>query len=256
MGGLLYKDFTIVRGKRLLIVTAAVTVLLILLRVLFPGTEDLTEFMAYDNQGNPLNLIDVVFATMAGCFMLFGVSLINGYVRKICEADEKNKLREYLFSMPLERKTVVASKYVFIGITAYIFFSLYMILSVSSKAFAGGNQDFMNVLDSFALFFFCIALLLAGIELPMFILMGRGKAMLIKVGIIMLFGMLIIGYVLFGNLEVFSNIDIEKIVSWMNAHSFQLMAMSVIFPAVTLLLYYFSYRLTAALCGRKERNYD
>ena len=69
MLGLLYKDFTAVKGKKFLVFVAAMTLLFVVLRVAFPGTAELEGFMAMDQDGNEVNIIDAFFLV----FLLFNV---------------------------------------------------------------------------------------------------------------------------------------------------------------------------------------
>ena len=259
MTGLLYKDFTSIRGKKLVFILFIATASFLLLRLMFPGTREIPSFMAVDNTGSPVNLIDTFFVFACAVFLIEINYVINKAVSTICRTDEKNKIRGFLFSCPLKKNTYIASKYTFIGIMTYVFLSLYMIWSVSCNAFvvAGNvNEDLLSLFNSFAVTFFSLSLLLAGIELSMFLLLGRDRAMLIKIGIIMFVAMLMIGYLLFGNLIIFENIDFDKITAWANAHVFEIMLMNILSPIIAVLLYYGSYRLTTAIYERKEREYD
>ena len=51
MGGLLYKDFTALRGKRLLLVLIILTFAYTILRINFPGASEISGFMATNEAG-------------------------------------------------------------------------------------------------------------------------------------------------------------------------------------------------------------
>ena len=99
-----------------------------------------------------------------------------------------------------------------------------------------------------AVFVFC--------TLSLFLVLGKKKAMMIKVGFLLLLGIAVVGFILFGDLHILEKIDLEKIVHWMNTHQFEVVLMQILTPVVSLLIYFGSYKLTCALYGRKERDYD
>ena len=259
MGGLLYKDFTEIRGKGILILLAVLSLAFAVFRVVFAGTNEILGLMVTDSMGRTVNLADLFLTSALGFFLIYLNYLINYTVKRICAADEKSKIRGYIFAGPLTKETYIASKYVFIGIMTYIFFSLYEIWSVTCGAFLlerNLGEDFYSLFNSIAVVFFSFSLLIAAIELLTFLLWGVGRATMIKIAFIMFIGILVIGYVLFGNLDVFEKLDIERISSWANAHAFELMLANILSPAITLILYYISYRITVTFYERKEREYD
>ena len=254
MGGLLYKDFTEIKGKGILILLAVLSLAFAVFRVVFAGTNEILELMVTDSMRRTVNLADIFLTSALGFFLIYLNYLINYTVKRICAADEKSKVRGYIFAGPLTKETYIASKYVFIGIMTYIFFSLYEIWSVLLEGNLG--EDFYSLFNSIAVVFFSFSLLIAAIELLTFLLWGVGRATMIKIAFIMFIGILVIGYVLFGNLDVFEKLDIEWIISWANAHAFELMLANILSPAITLILYYISYRITVTFYERKEREYD
>ncbi len=72
MGGLLYKDFVAIRGKKLILITGIALILFTILRVAFPGSREITGFMATNDDGEVLNMIDAflwygeIYVLMAG----------------------------------------------------------------------------------------------------------------------------------------------------------------------------------------------
>jgi hypothetical protein len=184
------------------------------------------------------------------------VFLLNGFVGKIAESDQKNKILKFLAAMPTGRHSYVASKYIFIGICTYVFLSLFMILHVTDLALilpdGGFNVDFSYLTMTFAIPFFSLSLLVAALELPLFLLLGKGKAMFVKVGIIMILGLFVVGFMFFGNLDLIENWDVGHLIDWTDQHEYELTVFVILSPFFTLGLYYVSYRLTAALWERKE----
>ena len=61
MGGLIYKDFVAVRGKRLAWILSSLTAVYIMLRMFFPGTEDI------NNITDSLFLLGELMILWMGC---------------------------------------------------------------------------------------------------------------------------------------------------------------------------------------------
>ena len=116
MGGLLYKDFTEIKGKGILILLAVLSLAFAVFRVVFAGTNEILELMVTDSMGRTVNLADIFLTSALGFFLIYLNYLINYTVKRICAADEKSKIRGYIFAGPLTKETYIASKYVFIGI--------------------------------------------------------------------------------------------------------------------------------------------
>ena len=113
MGGLLYKDFISVNkiGKiKLTWLMAALTIIYIVLRMVFPGTADIPELMIKYGQGEMVNFLDIFFVSFLALWIITGLGIINGFIGKIVDGDDKNKIRGYISSMPLSKSTYVASK--------------------------------------------------------------------------------------------------------------------------------------------------
>lgn len=250
MGGLLYKDFVSVnriKKVKLTWILTALTVLFIVLRMTFPGTADIEYFLAENENGEIVNILDAFFFIAMGLFIVGTLGLINGWTAKITEADDKNKIREYISALPLEKNAYIASKYLFIAISAYILMSLSYIWNIACLAFCreGIMADMVQLVGGFIIVFACIALLLAAIELPLFILFGKEKAMLIKAAFLMLIAFVILGFLLFGDLVWFNeHFDITVWVKWFETYRMETTIFTLLSPLPILALYYGSYRLT------------
>ncbi|MBR6364817.1 MAG: ABC-2 transporter permease [Lachnospiraceae bacterium] len=259
MIGLLYKDFVMIRGKKMAWILGIVTLAFIVLRVIFSGSRAPSDMIVYDDNGNVVNALDIFFVTAVISLMIICVgTVINASVMRICSADEKNKTRAYLFSGPLTRRGYVASKYLFVlGLTLSLL-ALSGFWAFFCKTFMttnSTNDGFMKIINSFAVPFYCFALVIAALELPVFLLLGRDKAMLVKIGLIMLIGMFVIAYLLFGDLDVFEKIDFDRITRWIAEHVHLLKRMNIIAPIVGLIAMGISFGITALLYGRKERDF-
>ena len=255
MAGLLYKDFVSVSGKKFLGIIIGLTAVFTVLRIAFPGTADSMFFMVGTEEGETVNLFDYLFPGSFAVLLISVFGIINSWVGKIVEGDDKNKIRGYLRALPLEKNTYVASKYIFIGISAYVFMSVAMIWNTVANAFCGDGMisDALSVIGVLIPFVICLALLSAAIELPMFLTLGKNKAMVIKTAIITLIAFWVIGFLMFGNLAGFEeNFNILTFLKWYRKHIFAVSLLNILFPVITLVLYYLSYRIACYFTGRKE----
>lgn len=250
MGGLLYKDFVSVnriKKVKLTWILTALTALFIVLRMAFPGTSDIEYFLAENENGEIVNILDTFFFIAMGLFIVGTLGLINGWTAKITEADDKNKIREYICALPLEKNAYIASKYLFIAISTYVFISVSYIWNIACLAFCrkGMMTDMVQLVGGFIVVFACIALLLAAIELPLFILFGKEKAMLIKAAFLMLIAFAFLGFLLFSDLAWFGeHFDITVFVKWYETYKIETAVTILLSPVLILTLYYGSYRLT------------
>ena len=254
MAGLLYKDFVSVSGKKILIILICLTVLFIALRMVFPGTSDNLLFMAENGEGEMVSLLDLFFVIGLGFFLLSIFGIINGWVGKLVEGDDKNKIKGYLCALPIEKHTYFASKYIFIGVAAYVFMSVAMSWQIVANAFCmeGMVSDVLSMIGAMIPSVIYLALLSAAIELPMFLTLGKEKARIIKTTIILMIAFLVIGFSLFGDLVwIEQHLDITVFMKWYQNHLFAVSLLNILFPVITLVLYYLSYRITCHFAGRK-----
>lgn len=254
MGGLLYKDFVSINGKKLVWILIIGTVLFFGLRVVFPGTMNQELFMTMTDDGQEVNLLDLLFISTFSCCMIGILGLMNGWVEKIVDGDTKNKIRGYICSLPLGKNAYIASKYLFIAISAYVFLSFEMMWGVICNAFCreGIFSELISVIGSFIPSLICLALLSAAIELPLFILMGVQKAKLVKTAVVMGIGFVCVGFLFFGNLDWISeHFNILVFMKWYETHTFEVTFFTILSPVITLALYYVSYRITCFFSNRE-----
>lgn len=254
MGGLLYKDFVSINGKKLVWILIIGTVLFFGLRVAFPGTLNQELFMTMTDDGQEVNLLDLLFISAFACCMIGILGLMNGWVAKIVDGDTKNKIRGYISSLPLEKNAYIASKYLFIAISAYVFLSFEMMWGVICNAFCreGIFSELVSAICSFIPAFMCLVLLSAAIELPLFIVMGVQKAKLVKIAVVMGIGFVIVGFLFFGDLNWLSeNFSILVFMKWYETHTFEVAFFTILSPVITLAFYYLSYRITCFFSNRE-----
>lgn len=255
MAGLLYKDFVSVSGKKMVTILTCLTILFIVLRLVFPGTADHAIFLVESEEGEIINVLDTFFVAGAYLFLVSVCLLLNGWVGKIVEGDDKNKVRGYLRALPLEKNAYIASKYVFIGICAYVFMSIAFSWGVAANALCreGIMSEVLSMLNALVPSVIYVVLLSAAIELPLFLTMGKGRAMLIKTAIWLVIAFGAIGFLFFGDLVwIEQHFNIWVFLNWYQNHLFAVSLLNILFPVITLLLYYLSYRIACHFAGRKE----
>lgn len=259
MGGLLYKDFVSVNRinkVKLTWILAALTILYIGLRIAFPGTADMEMFLAATEEGEIVNLIDTFFFMALGLFIVGTLGLMNGWTARLVETDDKNKIRGYISALPLDKNAYIASKYIFMAVSAYVFMSIYYIWCISCLAFCreGVMADNVQLLGGLIPEFASLALIIAAIELPLFILFGKEKAMFIKVAFIMLIAFAFIGFMLFGDLMwIEEHIDIIALAKWYKTHMVEMAIVVSLSPVFILAFYYGSYRITCHFANKENK---
>lgn len=257
MGGLLYKDYVSVNRINKVNLTwllVLLTVLYIALRIVFPGTADVKGLLVENEDGQIINIVDSLFVTVLGFFIIETLALMNGWNAKIVESDDKNKIRGYIKALPLDKNAYIASKYIFIAISTYVFMSISYIWYISCIAFCmeGMIFDTAQLIGGFIPVFAGFSLLLAAVELPLFILFGKEKAMLIKVAFIMLIALAMVGFLLFGDLLwIERHVNITVLAKWCEKHSVEVAVVSLLSPVSVLALYYASYRITCHFAGKE-----
>lgn len=255
MGGLLYKEFVSVNrmGKlRLTWIMAIMTLVFIVLRIAFPGSREMQDYMVTNEDGSVINILDAFFIMFYASFIIMPMSYLGA--GKIMSDDEKNNTRNYLGSLPIDQDIYIASKYVFIGISAYIFLSWEYICGITCTAFCreGILQDIAAMLNFLALDIMCIVLLLAAIGLPLYISIGREKAMRVMVVFWTVIALIAIGFLMFGDLSLISGWDITVFMDYLEDHKSGVLIFQMLVPLIVLGLYYASYKIACRLYRNRE----
>jgi hypothetical protein len=258
MGGLLYKDFITVRGKRIIRIALTLTLLFFILRMLCARVGYVSFFAMKKEDGTVINMLDLFLSQAVALLIIMCVYLIDAWRIRIMQYDEKNKIRSYLASMPVGKNTYVAAKYVFIGICTYVLFSLSLTWNIAAMAFTENKVvlDTMMFCQILAMELFSFSILMSAIEFPLFFAFGKEKAMLFKIGFAFTLGMLAIGWFLFGDLNAMANWDVDKLVNWIDQHAFEMNLITILSPLITLILYYLSYRISVWIYERREGDYE
>ena len=258
MGGLLYKDFLSINGRKMVTVFSVLTVLLVVLKLIVAFADIPDAWLMENSEGEVMNFFDYLVSMPAQIMPIIFISFIAMWLPNVIQNDEKSKIHAYLSATPLSKRTYIAEKYVLIGICIYTAFSSCMIWCVISMAFLqdGALLDILMLISSFLIELFSLALIGASIEFPVFVAFGKEKGQMIKTGILEILAWFAAAFLFFGNLDILGKLDFGLIMEWAKTHSFALMFMAVIPPLITLCVYYISYRISVRIYERKEREHE
>lgn len=254
MAGLLYKDFASVKWKLQAIVVAVLTIVLLALRV---GAAIATGRGASEDTIMMFQLVPAIYLP---CYYLMFTYYINSFPAKIIEDEKKNKINDYLGSLPISDESYVLSKYLFVLILVYISFSCETIWNVIIMSFADSSNeilssasDFVTVMTSvcFPLALFC--LVMAAIELPMIFMLGTVKMQAIKNVGMEIMGVAVFAFLLFADLDWFNeHFSIEALAIWMEKYAFEITVADVVSIFFVLGFFYLSYRLTCKMVNKRK----
>ena len=119
---------------------------------------------------------------------------------------------------------------------------------------AGENilQETINLNASMLLIFLSAALLVLAIELPVFLLLGSKKGVMIKRLLLLLLLLAAFTYVLFGDLSVWSGFDLYALMHWLQKHMIWIVALESGMPVLALGVYAGSCFLTCRQYAKRE----
>ena len=258
MGGLLYKDFVAMKGKRICIILLSVIALLCTLRMILPGNmAEGLDMIAENDQGTKINLLDIMFATVYLSIVVAMVCGIDVWCTRLSEADASCvRIKNFVYSLPVSANSYVASKYVFIVIATYVLISLLSIAGIVLAAFAetGYALDIIRMCEMLVLPVTSLFIFIAAIELPMYILLGREKGNLVKIALTLLIVFVLIGFMLFADLSWFleRKDTFTRFFNWYMNHQTEMTLVSLLSPVINLMLSYISYRITVFFKARQE----
>ena len=254
----MYKDFVASKGKRICIILLSALALLCILRVIFPGSmAEGLEMVFVNDQGIRINSLDLMFVTPYICIIFIIVCFIDMWCARLSEADESSsRIKNYVSSLPVSANSYVASKYVFVTIATYVLISLLSITGIVLAAFTepGTGLDLIRMCEMLVLPVTSLLILVASVELPLYILLGREKGNLAKVAIILLFVFVIIGFMLFADISWLTDKEnyIIAFYNWYTKHLTEMTLISYLSPVIDLFIFYLSYRITVYFKARQE----
>lgn len=258
MGGLMYKDFVAIKGKRICIILLSAIAILCILRMIFPGSlAEGLEMISENDQGIRINTLDLMFVMPYICIIFSIVCFIDMWCARLSEADEScSRIKNYVYSLPVSANSYVASKYVFITIATYVLISLLSITGIVLAAFAeeGYVLDILRMFEVMVLPVTSLLILVASIELPLYILIGREKGNLVKVAISLLLVFVLIGFMLFADMSWLSEREefFNKFFNWFMKYKTEVTMVSYLTPIADLIILYISYRITVFFKARQE----
>ena len=258
MGGLMYKDFVAIKGKRICIILLSVIALLCIMRVIFPGSmAEGMDFVLKDDAGTEINGLDIMFVTAYYSIVLTMVCFIDIWCARLSEADASSaRIRNYVSSLPVSANSYVASKYVFITIATYVLISLLSITGIVLAAFTepGRGLDLIRMCEVLVLPVTSLLILVASVELPLYILLGREKGNLTKVAIALLLVFVLIGFMLFADISWLSEKTefLVRFINWYMKYQTEITLASYLSTVVDLVIFYLSYRITVFFKARQE----
>ena len=254
----MYKDFVAIKGKRICIILLSVIALLCILRVIFPGSmAERMDFVLKDDAGTEINELDIMFVTAYYSIVLTMVCFIDIWCARLSEADASSaRIRNYVSSLPVSANSYVASKYVFITIATYVLISLLSVTGIVLAAFTepGRGLDLIRMCEVLVLPVTSLLILVASVELPLYILLGREKGNLTKVAIALLLVFVLIGFMLFADISWLSekNEFLVRFINWYMKYQTEITLASYLSPVVDLFIFYLSYRITVFFKARQE----
>ncbi|PWJ71042.1 ABC-2 family transporter [Ruminococcaceae bacterium R-25] len=258
MGGLMYKDFVAIKGKRICIILLSAIAILCILRMIFPGSlAEGLEMISENDQGIRINTLDLMFVMPYICIIFSIVCFIDMWCARLSEADEScSRIKNYVYSLPVSANSYVASKYVFITIATYVLISLLSITGIVLAAFAeeGYVLDILRMFEVMVLPVTSLLILVASIELPLYILIGREKGNLVKVAISLLLVFVLIGFMLFADMSWLSEREefFNKFFNWFMKYKTEVTMVSYLTPIADLIILFISYRITVFFKARQE----
>ncbi|MBR0112163.1 MAG: ABC-2 transporter permease [Clostridia bacterium] len=249
MGGLLYKDYLAVKGRKAIIIILALTALFLLARIFLPGA---------DTENSEGFMYDGFLWTVPALLTVSGICLPSLWTKSLIACDEKKQIQAMIKSLPSGKSARIASKYIFIAVTVYALLSAEIIWCKIYSSFAGNNSfsTLVETLTSFLIVFASASIIIAGFELPFFITLGSKKATAVKTALLECLFLLVIAWIFFGNLDIIGKLDLFDFIEWAKNHDFEINITAVLLPVISSALYYLSYRLTCRLNKNREADYD
>ncbi|MBO7532261.1 MAG: ABC-2 transporter permease, partial [Lachnospiraceae bacterium] len=119
MGGLLYKDFLSINGKKQVAVISVFTVLLVVFKLIVAFADTPDAWLMENSEGEIMNFLDYLVSMPAQMLPIMCIAFIAMWIPNVIQNDEKSKIHAYLSATPLSKRAYIAEKYVFIGICIY-----------------------------------------------------------------------------------------------------------------------------------------
>ena len=185
--------------------------------------------------------------------LYFLVFLFSGLLeQQMFTPDEKRTVSSFIISAPGGARGHIQSKYYTILIINLLILNCCFMTDALVCAISGTT---IYSIGALCMLFFCVNLLFSAFSIPFYIRFGSALGNGVKYGTLGVV-MLIIGvYALFGDISfLFGNDPLAAIAEFLSSGN-ALLILSLI-PAVSVLLYYVSYRLSLVMYRKGAENYE
>lgn len=95
-------------------------------------------------------------------------------------------------------------------------------------------------------------MVICALDLMFYFGLGVDKAKNLLNAILFLLLFAIVAYLMFGDLSIFDHFDLISLMNYLQSHMEIVYAIEILFPAVAMLVYYISYRISVKLFERRE----
>lgn len=242
MRALLYKDYIATETRSMIWGAGVLTLFLIGLTIACPY-----------NVG-----IEVILGIFTPMFFFSGVAYLMMLMSLLFKADSGKNCRDYLLSLPVDKSEYLASKYVYYLIASYLVLSWGVILSYIPLPVVEleGILSLISTIQISGPIAIYALLICAAIAFPLYVLYGRKKGDMIFSGISVTLCIVFFIWLLFGDTSGLTNMDFEVYLKKLEENADKVILLNTALPIVTGILYYLSYRITAVIYARKERELD
>lgn len=248
MAGLIYKEFMV--NRKMILSIIAVVVIMSFAIIFMPSSSPVLDGVS----------IALPFCLFLGIdFVLVGEAVQNGTF----DADERKKWADYIISSPMTDKGQVFSKYCFSMVCSAVLILWSIFLDAVINAVY--NVTISGITQMAIVIFFSLTTLARSIEFPFYIRFGKkyGDKLRSFLGMFLLF--IAIVYMLFGDLSIFALDKLKEFFTFLLFPSPEaempvaaqiLMGVIYLLPAVSMIAYYVSYRISVKLYKKGAECFD
>ncbi|MBQ7972411.1 MAG: ABC-2 transporter permease [Lachnospiraceae bacterium] len=242
MRSLLYKDYVATNGPAMIGGFGFLTLFICVFTVWCTANSDMEVILGL--------FTPMVF--FGGCLYLLML------MSQLFQVDSGKNCHDYLLSMPVDKKEYLMSKYVYYLVANYLVLSWGIFLSMiaATTVKTEGMMMMVSTVQLMGPIVIPVMLIMAAITFPLYILYGKKKGDMIFSAFSVSIAILVFVWFLFGDISGLVNMDFETNMKWVEEHTGLIVILTTVFPIVTGVIYYLSYRITAGIFVRKERDID
>ena len=220
MKSLLYKDYVATNGPIVICGFGLLTVLICV-------------FTVWSTVNSDMEVLLGLFTPMA--FMCGGCAYLLVLMSQLFQADSGKNCRDYLLTMPVDKKEYLLSKYIYYLVANYLVLSWGIFLSMIA-ATAVKTEGMMMMVSTVQLMgpiVIPVMLIMAAITFPLYILYGKKKGDMIFSGFSVTLTILLFIWLLFGDVSGLTNMDFEGYMKWVEEHTSLIILLTTRLPIVT-----------------------